>query len=81
VKKEILLPVFGIVLLGLIGGNYLVYRVIKKERRYTPVEYGPMDHRPSTGRHPVGMTATNVPATSAPAAVTNRAATQAGPER
>lgn len=46
VRKEILLPVFGVVLLGLIGGNYVVYRSIKKERRYAPVEYGPMDHRP-----------------------------------
>lgn len=46
VRKEVLLPVFGVVFLGLIGGNYLVYRAIMKERRYSPVEYGPMDHRP-----------------------------------
>jgi len=57
VRKEILLPVFGVVLLGLIGGNYLVYRSIKKEQRYSPVEYGPMDHRPSA--RPVGS---NTPA-------------------
>ncbi|HAV63772.1 MAG TPA: hypothetical protein DCY13_15575 [Verrucomicrobiales bacterium] len=46
VKKEILLPVFGVLLIGLIAGNYLVYRAIMKERRYAPAEYGPMDHRP-----------------------------------
>lgn len=47
VKKEILLPIFGVVLLGLVAGNYIVYRAIKKERRYSPSEFGPMDHRPS----------------------------------
>jgi hypothetical protein len=62
VKKEILLPVFGFVLLSLIAGNYWVYRVIQKERRYAPVEYGPMDRGPSTGLRPVGIPApTNAP--------------------
>lgn len=68
VKKEILLPVFGVLLLGLIGGNFLVYRSIKKERRYSPVDYGPMDHRPSGANRPIRMsTATNAP-TNNPAA-------------
>jgi hypothetical protein len=55
VKKEILLPVFGVALIGLMLGSLLVYRSIKKERRYSPVEYGPMDRRPSTGLRPVGI--------------------------
>ncbi len=48
VRKEILLPVLGFALLGLVVGNYLVFRSIRKERRYSPVEYGPMDHAPAT---------------------------------
>jgi hypothetical protein len=60
VKKEILLPVFGIVVIGLMGGSYLVYRSIQKERQYSPVDYGPMDRRPSSERRPLGIvTVTN----------------------
>ena len=70
VKKEILLPVFGVMVLGLIFGNFLVYRSIKKERRYTVEEYGPMDPRPSTRLQPAGLAApTNQSATAAPAAL------------
>ena len=48
VRKEILLPILGFTLLGLVVGNYLVFRSINKERRYSPAEYGPMDHAPAT---------------------------------
>lgn len=48
-KKEVLLPFFAVLFVGLIFGNYLVYRAIKKEPRYRS-EYGPMDHRPSPAR-------------------------------
>ncbi len=70
VKKEILLPVFGVLFIGLIFGNFLVYRSIKKERAYTRDELGPMDRRPNTELRPVGI---SVP----PNAPTN---TVAGPE-
>ena len=58
VKKEILLPILGVVLLGLVGGNLLVYRAIMKERRYVPSEFGPMDHRPTSA--PASTNATGV---------------------
>lgn len=62
VKKEILLPIFGVLAIGLMGGSYLVYRSIKKEERYSPTEYGPMDHRPLPVVHPAqAITDTNAP--------------------
>jgi len=61
VKKEILLPVVGVLLIGLMFGSFLVARAIRKERRYAPVEYGPMDHRPAPLRP-----ATNPPALTNP---------------
>lgn len=62
VKKEILLPVFGILAIGLMGGSLLVYRSIKKEELHSPNGYGPMDHRPLPIAHPpAAVIATNIP--------------------
>lgn len=55
VKKETLLPVIGVLLIGLIGGNYLVYRAIKKDARYQATEFGPMDRGPLPGNIPLAQ--------------------------
>lgn len=62
VKKEILLPVFGVLAIGLMFGSFLVYRSIKKEERQVPAGYGPMDFRPLPAAHPpAAVIATNTP--------------------
>ena len=55
VRKEKLLPVLGVLLIGFIGGNYLVYRSIKKEAQYQPTQFGPMDRMPLPGNVPLGQ--------------------------
>jgi hypothetical protein len=61
VKKEILLPIFGVAAIGLMLGSFLVYRSIKKESRYSPLEYGPMDHHPFPNPVTTNGLVTNVP--------------------
>lgn len=62
VKKEILLPVFGVAAIGLMFGSFLVYRSIKKERLHPQTEYGPMDFRPLPAAHPpAALIVTNEP--------------------
>ena len=47
-RAEFLMPVAGILVLGLIFGSFLVIKSIQKEHRtYRPAEYGPMDRRPT----------------------------------
>lgn len=55
VKKEILLPILGVFLIGGIFGNYLVYRAIKKDGRFNATKYGPMDRRPMPGNNPLSQ--------------------------
>lgn len=55
VKKEILLPVLGVFLVGSIFGNYLVYRAIKKEGKLDATRYGPMDRRPLPATTPLSQ--------------------------
>lgn len=55
VKKEILLPIIGVFLIGGIFGNYLVYRAIKKDGRFNATKYGPMDRRPMPGNNPLSQ--------------------------
>ena len=77
VKKEILLPVFGVLLIGLMFGSWLVIRDIKRQGRYSPDTYGPMDHRPSTRMAtPVETAATNTTNGAARSAVDQLEATQ-----
>ncbi|GEM_PF-2390034 len=59
VKKEILLPVIGVFLVGSIFGNYLVYRAIKKEGKLGATRYGPMDQRPLPANSPLSQIVVN----------------------
>ena len=45
----------GIILLGLVGGNYLVFRAIMKDGRLGAAKYGPMDRRPMAANVPLSQ--------------------------